>query len=115
MLFKKKINQCLTISMAFSMVFSSNAFATPIDLVNSTESVATDTLNKTEGTDHFADEDTNVWNNGEIVEEVRVSVQRESEFIVTIPKDIVLDGETGKADYVVNAKGDMSNVIKLRR
>jgi hypothetical protein len=105
---KKKLTKVLAISMAFSMVFSSNAFATPIDLVNSTESVATDTLTKTEGTDHFADEDTNVWNNGEIVEEVRVSVQKGSEFIVTIPKDIVLDGETGKADYVVNAKGDIS-------
>ena len=112
---KKKIKQCLAISMAFSMVFSSNAFATPIDLVDSTESVATDTLTKTEGTDHFADEDTNVWNNGEIIEEVRVSVQRGSEFIVTIPKDIVLDGETGKADYVVNAKGDIAGnqVLKV--
>ena len=112
---KKKITKVLAISMAFSMIFSSNAFATPIDLVNSTESVVTDTLTKTEGTDHFTDEDTNVWNNGEIVEEVRVSVQRESEFIVTIPKDIVLDGETGKADYVVNAKGDISGeqVLKI--
>ena len=105
---KKKLTKVLAISMAFSMIFSSNAFATPIDLVNSTESVATDTLTKTEGTDYFVDEDTNVWNNGEIVEEVRVSVQRGSEFIITIPKDIVLDGETGKADYVVNAKGDIA-------
>ena len=112
---KKKITKVLAISMAFSMIFSSNAFATPIGLVNSTESVATDTLTKTEGTDHFADEDTNVWSNGEIIEEVRVSVQRGSEFIVTIPKDIVLDGETGKADYVVNAKGDISGdqVLKV--
>ena len=112
---KKKITKVLATSMAFSMIFSSNAFATPIDLVNSTESVVTDTLTKTEGTDHFTDEDTNVWNNGEIVEEVRVSVQRESEFIITIPKDIVLDGETGKADYVVNAKGDIAGnqVLKV--
>ena len=108
MLLKKKIKQYLAISMAFSMIFSSNAFATPIDLVNSTESVATDTLNKTEGTDYFADEDTNVWANGEILEETRVSVSLDSEFIITIPKDIVLNGETGEANYTVNAKGDIA-------
>ena len=105
---KKKITKVLAISMAFSMIFSSNAFATPIDLVNSTEGVTTDTLTKTEGTDHFADEDTNVWNNGEIVEETRVSVTLDSEFIVTIPKDVILDGETGEAEYTVNAKGDIA-------
>ena len=113
--FKKKITKVLAISMAFSMIFSSNAFATPIDLVNSTESVATDTLTKTEGTDYFTDEDTNVWNEGEITERVDVTVQRESQFEVTIPKDIVLDGETGTADYIVNAKGDIAGnqVLKV--
>ena len=50
----------IAMSMAFVMLFTTNTFATPIDLVNSTESVATDTLTKTEGTDHFTDEDTNV-------------------------------------------------------
>ena len=113
--FTKKIKRVLAISMALSMVLCTNAFATPIDLANSTESVATDTLTKTEGTDYFADEDTNVWTEGEIVEETRVTVQRGSEFTVTIPKDIVLDGETGTADYIVNAKGDIAGdqVLKV--
>ena len=78
----KKFKRFLTITMAFSMVLSTNAFATPINLRNSTESVATDTLDKANGTDYFADEDTNVWQDGSITEETRVTVQRTSNFEV---------------------------------
>ena len=94
--------------MAFSMVFCTNAFATPIDLSNSTESVTTDTLDKASGTDYFDDEDTNVWQDGSITEEARVTVSRTSQFEVTIPKEVVLDGSTGTAAYKVKAKGDIA-------
>ena len=48
------------------MVFCTNAFATPINLSNSTESVVTDTLDKTNGTDYFTDETTtlDIWYSG---------------------------------------------------
>ena len=108
MKFKKQLKRILALSTAFSIIFSNNAFATPIDLVNSTENVIIDDLNKTEGTDYFIDEDNNEWFKGEIPERVDVTVQRGSQFEVIIPKDIVLDGETGKADYKVKAKGDIA-------
>ena len=56
----KKIKKILAISMAFSMLFTTNAFATPIDLANSEMDVKTDTLDKSTGTDYFADEE-NEW------------------------------------------------------
>ena len=72
MKFKKQLKRILALSTAFSIIFSNNAFATPIDLVNSTESVITDILDKSEGTDHFKDEDTNVWEDGQITERVEI-------------------------------------------
>ena len=111
--FKKKWKQFLVISMAFSMILCTNAFATPINLSNSTESVTTDTHNKANGTDYFDDEDTNVWQDGSITEEARVTVSRTSQFEVTIPKEVVLDGSTGTAAYKVKAKGDIAGDQKI--
>ena len=111
--FKTKIKRVLAIPMALSMLFCNSAFAADINLVNSTESVATDTLDKVNGTDYFEDETTNEWLDGTISEEVKVIVDLESLFEITIPKEIVLDGETGKADYIVNAKGDIAGDQKL--
>ena len=104
----KKIKRFLAITMALSMVFSTNAFATPINLANSTESVATDTLDKANGTDYFDDETTNVWQDGSITEETRVTVSRASNFEITIPKEIVLNGNDGSATYKVKCEGDIA-------
>ena len=111
---KKNFIKGMAMSMALSMLFCNTAFATEIDLADSVESVITDTLTKIEGTDHFDDED-NEWADGTINEEVRVTVDLASKFTITIPKEIVLDGETGRADYVVNAKGDIAGdqVLKV--
>ena len=105
---KFKSLKIIAMSMALMLAMPMNAFATPINLTNSTESVATDTLDKTNGTDYFDDEDTNVWQDGSITEETRVTVQKTSEFEVTIPKEVVLDGSTGTAAYKVKAKGDIA-------
>ena len=105
---KKSLKSFLAMTMAFNMVFCTNTFATPISLSNSSESVTTDTLDKINGTDYFADEDTNVWQNGSITEETRITVSKASEFEITIPKEIVLNGNTSSADYIINAKGDIA-------
>ena len=105
---KRKSKHFIAIAMAIILTFSSNTFATPINLTSSSETITTDTLNKDSGTDYFNDETTNVWNNGTITEETRVTVTKESVFEITIPKEVVLDGSTSKADYVINAKGDIA-------
>ena len=104
----KKFKQFLAITMALSMVFSTNAFATPIDLVDSTKGTTTDTLDKTNGTDYFADETTNNWQNGQITERVDVTVDRASFFDITIPKEIVLNGNDGSASYEVSITGEIA-------
>ena len=105
----KKFKQFLAITMALSMVISTNAFATPINLTDTpADASVTDTLDKTNGTDHFADEDTNNWSNGQITEEVRVNVKRASFFDITIPKEIVLNGNDGSASYEVSITGELS-------
>ena len=104
---KKKSLKTIAISMALMLAMPINAFATPIDLSNSSESVVTDTLDKANGTDHFTDETTNNWQNGSITEETRVTVKRTSNFEITIPKEVVLNGSTGTATYKVKAKGDL--------
>ena len=98
LILKQKVKKIVVMSMAFSMLFCNNVLAAPV----------TDTLDNTTGTDHFEDELDNIWDSGEITERVEVSISKSSEFTITIPKEITLDGETGKADYVVNAKGDIS-------
>ena len=65
-------------------VHTNSSTGTNIGLSNSIESVVTDTLDKTTGTDYFADEDTNVWQDGSISEEVRVTVNKASEFEITM-------------------------------
>ena len=91
--------------------------STPIDLQNSDESVQTDQLTKDAGTAYFANDDnydgtaaapTNVWDNGTIVEEVKVTAVKTAEFTIEIPKEIVMDGETATADYEVNVVGDIA-------
>ena len=104
----KKSLKVIAMSMALVFTMPINAFATPINLSNSSESVTTDTLDKINGTDYFADEDTNVWQNGSITEETRITVSKASEFEITIPKEIVLNGNTSSADYIINAKGDIA-------
>ena len=82
----RKFKQFLAITMAFSMVFSTNAFATEINLENSSANVNKHgTVTKDSGSDTFNDETTNVWQDGSISEEVRVNVERSSEFTITIP------------------------------
>ena len=106
---KVKLKRFLAITMALSMVFSTNAFATPITLTDSAANASeTDTLDKTNGTDHFADEDTNNWSKGQITEEVRVNVDRASFFDITIPKEIVLNGNDGSASYEVSITGELA-------
>ena len=114
---KKRI-LALSIAVAMTACMAVPAFAaTAIDNANSTESVVTDTLDKTTGTDYFVDDDnydgtaaapTNVWNNGTIVEEVKVTAVKTAEFTITIPKEIVMDGETATATYEVNVVGDIA-------
>lgn len=112
---RKNFKQFLAASMAFLMLFTTNAFATPIDLVNSAQDVKNDTLNQDAGTTYYDDESTNEWSNGTISEEARVRIELASKFDITIPKEIILDGSTGKADYIVNAKGDIAGdqVLKV--
>lgn len=83
-------------------------FGTDTNLTDSSLKVEYDTLNKTEGTDCFADETTNVWNSGTIVEETRVKVNRASFFNITIPKEIVLNGNNGSATYEVSITGELA-------
>ena len=86
---KTQLKRFIAITMAAMVTLSTNAFATPINLDNTpADASKTDTLDKTNGTDHFVDETTNVWQNGEISEEVRVTVDRASRFEITIPKEI---------------------------
>lgn len=106
---KYKLKQFLAVTLAATMLLSTNAFATPINLDDSTANASqTDTLDKTNGTDHFADETTNVWQNGSISEEVRVTVDRASRFEITIPKEIVLNGNDGSASYNVSVTGEIA-------
>ena len=81
---------------------------TSITLENSPLDVQYDALNKTDGTDYFADETTNNWSNGQITEEVRVNVNRASYFTITIPKEIVLNGNDGSASYEVSITGELA-------
>ena len=105
----RKFKQFLAMTMALSMVISTNAFATPITLTDSAANVSeTDTLDKTNGTDHFADEDTNNWQNGQITERVDVTVDRASFFDIIIPKEIVLNGNDGSASYEVSITGELA-------
>ena len=105
----KKFKQFLATTMVLSMVFSTNAFATEINLENSSANVNKHgTVTKDSGSDTFDDETTNVWQNGEITEEVRVNVDRASYFTITIPKEIVLNGNDGSATYKVKCEGDIS-------
>ena len=53
-------------------VHNGGVTGTSITLENSSLNVQSDTLNKTDGTDYFADETTNIWNSGTIKEETRV-------------------------------------------
>ena len=103
---------------AMTMALTVPAYAaTAIGITDSVENVVTDTLNKTTGTDHFATNDnydgpagapTNVWNDGSIVEEVKVTAVKTAEFTITVPKEIVMDGATATADYTVNVVGDIA-------
>lgn len=111
---KHKIKRFIAMTMAAMMTLSSNAFATEINLENSSANVSKHgTVTKDSGSDTFNDETTNVWQDGTITEEVRVNVDVASSFTITIPKEIVLDGNTGKANYVVNAKGDIAGDQKI--
>ena len=110
---KFKPLKIIAMSMALMLAMPINAFATPINLDNSTESVATDILDKANGTDYFIDEITNVWQDGSITEEARVTVSRTSNFEITIPKEVILDGSTGTAAYKVKAKGDIAGDQKI--
>ena len=105
---KVKLKRFLVITMALSMVFSTNAFATPINLDDSSEGVVTDTLDKTNGTNYFADETTNNWQDGQVTERVDVTVKRASFFNITIPKEIVLNGNDGSASYEVSITGELA-------
>lgn len=108
----------LATAVAMTACMSVTAFAaTGIDIQDSVEDVQVDTLDKTTGTDYFIDNDdydgtaadpTNVWANGQIVEEVKVTAVVAPEFTITIPKEIVMDGSTKEADYTVNVVGDIA-------
>ena len=88
---------------------------TAINLTNSPLNVEYDSLDKTNGTNYFADETTNNWNAGSITEETRVTVDRASYFTITIPKEIVLNGDNGTATYEVSATGEIAGdqVLKV--
>ena len=105
--FRNKLIKGIIISMTFSALFASTAFATPIDLRDSVLDVQYDSLNQDTGTTYYTDKE-NEWANGQISEEVRVRIDLASKFTITIPKEIVLNGETGKADYKVKAVGDIA-------
>lgn len=82
---------------------------TSISLVNSTANVdKLGTITKDSGSTTFDDETTNVWNNGNLTEETRVTVDRASYFTITIPKEIVLNGNDGTATYEVSATGELA-------
>ena len=89
-----------------------NAHRTNINKTSSIEDIKYDELYILKGTDYFADEDTNVWVTEDEVRSIneitKVSVFKESQFTITIPKEIIVDAELLKADYEVNAKGDIS-------
>ena len=106
---KVKLKRFLAMTMATLMTLSSNAFATEINLENSSANVNKHgTVTKDSGSDTFDDETTNVWQNGEISEEVRVNVDVASSFTITIPKEIVLNGNDGSATYKVKCEGDIA-------
>ena len=83
---------------AMTMALTVPAYAaTSIGITDSVENVVTDTLNKTTGTDHFVADDnydgpagapTNVWNDGSIVEEVKVTAVKTAEFTPRNVKNI---------------------------
>ena len=86
-----------------------NAYKTSLILDDTLEDTSkTDTLTKTEGTDYFEDEDTNIWQDGSITEETRVTVNRASRFTITIPKEIILNGDDGTATYNVSVEGEIA-------
>lgn len=119
---KKKLLS-LTMVAALTVALSVPAFAaTDIALETSQESVQTDVLNQDAGTTYFVDDEnydgpvgakTNVWADGQIVEEVKVTATKASEFEITIPKEIVMDGATKAADYEVTVKGDIAGDQKI--
>ena len=107
---KVKLKRFIAMTMVFCLtILPSNAFATEIDLENSSVNVNKHgTVTKDSGSDTFDDETTNVWQNGEISEEVRVNVDVASSFTITIPKEIVLNGNDGSATYKVKCEGDIA-------
>ena len=106
---KVKLKRFIAMTMATIMTLSFNAFATEIDLENSSANVNKHgTVTKDSGSDTFDDETTNVWQSGEISEEVRVNVDVASSFTITIPKEIVLNGNDGSATYKVKCEGDIA-------
>lgn len=107
---KVKLKRFIAMTMAFCLtILPSNAFATEIDLENSSANVNKHgTVTKDSGSDTFDDETTNVWQGGSITEEVRVNVDVASSFTITIPKEIVLNGNDGSAAYKVKCEGDIA-------
>ena len=106
---KVKLKRFIAMMMAAMMTLSSNAFATEINLENSNANVNKHgTVTKNSGSDTFDDETTNVWQDGKIDEEVRVNVDVASSFTITIPKEIVLNGNDGSATYKVKCEGDIA-------
>lgn len=82
-------NKILTSLMAATMVMGS---AMPVFAATT----ATDTVNETQA------------ENG-TTREAEVTYTQSSTFTVTIPKTIVLDGQSKTSDYNVNVKGDISS------
>ena len=120
---KKRI-MTMALAALMTMALAVPAYAaTGIDITDSTEKVATDTLDKTNGTDHFAADNvydgpvgakTNVWDAGTIKEEVKVTAVKACEFTITIPKEITMDGDTKAADYTVNVIGDIAGDQEIK-
>lgn len=107
---KVKLKRFIAMTMAFCLtILPSNAFATEINLENSSANVNKHgTVTKDSGSDTFDDETTNVWQGGSITEEVRVNVDVASSFTITIPKEIVLNGNDGSATYKVKCEGNIA-------
>ena len=107
---KVKLKRFIAMTMVFCLtILPSNAFATEINLENSSANVNKHgTVTTDAGRDTFDDETTNVWQGGSIPEEVRVNVDVASSFTITIPKEIVLNGNDGSAAYKVKCEGDIA-------
>ena len=81
---KVKLKRFIAMTMVFCLtILPSNAFATEIDLENSSANVNKHgTVTKDSGSDTFDDETTNIWKGGSITEEVRVNVDVASSFTI---------------------------------